>query len=223
MIHTVFLDCGGTLVGGTSSLKVLADTLNPDLSDELFHFLVDSFMEYYLDENPPCFYSIRDLLRLTAKSAAEAFHVPDLSEEVVEIYRENHLKNDSPYDDTIPALEKLKSMGTKLVLISDADADVLLEQLEAFDILHYFDEKIISSHIEAYKPSDTIVKKALSYCKEPFSEILFVGDTIVDIKTAKKMKVRSALINRDCKFKYEADYHIDPLAKIPEIAVETAS
>ncbi len=222
MIHTVFFDCGGTLVGGKSSLKVLADKLDKNRSDEIFHYLVDQFMKCYLDENPPRFYSIRELLKLSAGTVTEKFNMPDMSREVVEIYRDNHLKGDYIFEDTVPALERLKAMNVRIILISDADADVLLEQLEAFDILRFFDERIISSHIKAYKPSDTVVQKALAYCRRPLSEILFVGDTIVDIKTARKMKVRSALINRNGKFKYDADFYIDTLARIPHIAAETA-
>nr|MBN2276884.1 HAD-IA family hydrolase [candidate division Zixibacteria bacterium] len=221
MIHTVFFDVGGTLVTGESTLKVIADRLDPKQSEPIFRYMVDRFMEIYLDENPPRFYSIKELLTLSTRLAAEEFGTPDLSHQTVEIYRWHHMNNDHLYDDTVATLENLKDKGLRLILISDADADVLEEQLRMFDILKYFDGTIISSHTKAYKPSDPVVRKALEYCNEPLSGILFVGDTIVDLKTAEKMKVRSALINRNGRFKYKADHQITHLNQIFDIIDNT--
>jgi len=217
MIHTIFFDVGGTLVTGESTLRVIAARLDSDRQEPIFKYMVKRFMEIYLDENPPRFYSIKELLTLSTRWASEEFGTADLSDKAVEIYRHHHMTNDHLFDDTIETLEKLKTMGIRLILISDADADVLEDQLKMFDILRYFDETIISSHTKAYKPSDIVVRKAMEYCREPFSKILFVGDTIVDLKTAQKMKVKSILINRDGQFKYDADFKITGLNQIFEI------
>ena len=210
----MFFDVGGTLVGGESSLKVIAREMDPSRKEELFRYMVDEFMKVYLDPSPPRFYSIKELLALTSRMAAGYFKATDVSDRAVELYRNNHLKNDYLFDDTVPTLNKLKSNDVKIVLISDADADVLLEQLEMFDILKYFSATIISNQVEAYKPSDKTVAEALKHCREPRHDIIFVGDTIVDVQTAAKMKVTSALINRNGKFKYGADYHIGGLSEI---------
>ncbi len=214
MYHTVFFDVGGTLVTGESSLKVIAREMDPSREEEIFRYMVDEFMKIYLDPSPPRFYSIKELLALTSRMAAGLFRATDVSDRAVELYRKNHLQNDYLYDDTIPTLNKLRRNDVKIVLISDADADVLLEQLETFDILKYFSATIISNQVRAYKPSDKTVAEALKYCREPKDGILFVGDTIVDMQTAAKMKVTSALINRNGKFKYDADYHIGGLSEI---------
>ncbi len=214
MYHTVFFDAGGTLVTGESSLKVIAREIDPSREEAIFRYLVDEFMKIYLDPSPPRFYSIKELLALTARMAAGYFRATDVSDRAVELYRSNHLKNDYLYEDTIPTLNKLKSNDVKIILISDADADVLLEQLEMFDILKYFSATIISNQVRAYKPSDKTVAEALKHCREPMEGILFVGDTIVDMQTAAKMKVTSSLINRKGKFKHDADYHIGDLSEI---------
>jgi putative hydrolase of the HAD superfamily len=214
MIHTIFFDVGGTLVGGKSTLKVIADAMDMHQSDEIFKYLVNRFMMYYLDENPPRFYSIKELLTMTAKEAALQFSLDDISDRAVELYRYQHLEHDYLYDDTLPTLRKLKERNIKLILISDADSDVLIEQLKMYDILKYFDDVIISDQTQAYKPSDTVVNKALFFCEKPLERILFIGDRSVDIKTARKMGVKSALINRNGEFKYKADYHLKSLNDI---------
>ena len=71
------------------------------------------------------------------------------------------------------------------------------------------------------QPADKAVAKALEYCDEPLSGVLFVGDTIVDIRTAQKMKVKSVLINRDNNFKLEADYRITGLNQLFDIITES--
>lgn len=217
MFHTIFFDVGGTLIGGKSTLKIIAEKMDHNQSDKIFKFLVDQFMKIYLDENPPRFYFIKEILQLTAKMAADEFKLEDISHKTTEIYRKQYIENDYLFEDTLPTLKKLKEQNIRIILISDADSDVLLEELDNYDMRKYFDGIIISDLIQAYKPSDKAVEKALSFCNEPLDNILFVGDTIVDLKTARKMGVKSALISRNGKFKYDADFQIKSLMEIFDI------
>ena len=212
--HTVCFDIGGTVVGGESMLLVLAKKLDNDRKNEIFHYLIDAFMEIYLDKNPPRFYTIKDILKMSVTSASEKFGVSMPVDEIVSLYRSHHMTNDYVFEDALPALKKLRENGTKKILVSDADHDVLLEQLKMFDVLKYFDAVIVSSQIEAYKPSDKTVAAILENCDKPYSDILFVGDLIVDIQTAQKIGAKSALINRKGEFKHDADYHIKSLGEI---------
>jgi len=221
MMHTVFFDAGGTLITGTTTLTLLAQRLDHQRKDEIFEFMRQNFMRLYLDENPPQFYTIKELLTLCASLAVRHFHLPDIDYDIVGYYRRTHLQNDRLYDDTLPTLKRLREKGIRLILISDADADVLLEQLEIFGISEYFDGKIISSQTCSYKPSDKTVKEALRYCHEPLSGILLVGDTVVDIKTAQKMGVKSALISRTNDFKLDTHYKIASLFQVINIISET--
>ncbi|PKK83465.1 MAG: hypothetical protein CVT49_08575 [candidate division Zixibacteria bacterium HGW-Zixibacteria-1] len=217
MIHTIFFDIGGTLVTGTSGLHMLARRLDASRESEVFQSLKDDFMAIYLDENPPRFYTIKEILALTAQQTAARFGLPDVGSEVVGLYRTAYLEQGYMYDDTVETLKRLKADGIKIILISDADDDVLVTQLKNFGIWDYFDHTIISSITRAYKPSEKVVAKAREYCDEPRSGVLFVGDTIVDIKTAQKMSVTSVLINRENNFKLDADYKITGLNQLFDI------
>jgi 2-haloalkanoic acid dehalogenase type II len=217
MIHTIFFDAGGTLMTGDSTLKPIAEQMDPERKDEIFEFMRRKFMSIYLDENPSKFYSIKEILKICAVEAAREFDLADFSDKVQECYRRNHLDNDTLYSDTVPVLEKLKQRGIRLILISDADADVLEDQLAKYDLFRFFDGVIISSNTRAYKPSEKVVNEALKYCREPLSGVLFVGDTKVDVMTARKMKVRSVLIYRHNDYKTDSDYKILKLDEILEI------
>jgi len=217
MIHTIFFDAGGTIITTKSTLIYLAELLDPERRDEIFRFLVDSFMVYYENEKIERFYSVKEIIAITLKQAAEKFNVPDLSEDTKKYYRLNHLKDASLFEDTLPTLNELKARNVKMNICSDADADVLVEQMKMFGIYDYFDDIIISSNVGAYKPHPKMVRAVDKFCREPYEQILFVGDSRVDVETARRVNIKSALINRNGKFKYDADYKIKSLSQLFDI------
>ncbi len=223
MIHTVIFDVGGTLVKARSSLITFSEWLAPDnekLRKELLAFMIKEFMIIYREENPARFIGIKEIIAIALKNAADKFDVDDISDQADKLYGEAYLNNANLFDDTIPTLQKLKNMNIKLIVASDADPDVLDKELSTFEIFSYFDEIVISGIVGAYKPSDKMTDAILQKCDKPYSEILFVGDTEVDILTAQKIGAKSILIKRNGEFPIEADYYIDNLDKIFEI-IET--
>jgi len=217
MIHTVIFDVGGTLVKARSTLITFAEQLKPDDYNELLSFMIKEFMKIYRDENPPKFITIKEIIAIVLKKASAEFGVKDISGETDRRYGENYLNHANLFDDTIPTLEKLKKLGIKLIVASDADPDVLNEELSTFKIFKYFDRILISGAVKAYKPSDKMVDAIKDQCEEPYSGILFVGDTEVDILSAKKMGARSVLIRRNGEFPLKADYCITSLESLFDI------
>ena len=220
MIHTVIFDVGGTLVRARSSLISFSERLAPSdekLRKEILEFMIKEFMVIYRDEKPIRFFGIKEIIAIILKKSAEKFDVEDISDKAQELYGEAYLNNANLFDDTIPTLEKLKEKNLRLIVASDADPDVLDDELSTFKIYQYFDEIIISGTVGAYKPSDKMTGAILEKCDEPYSDILFVGDTEVDILTAKKIGAKSVLIKRNGDFTIDADYYINNLNKIFEI------
>lgn len=221
MIHTVIFDVGGTLVRARSSLVTFADWLAPDndenLRKELLEFLINEFMKIYRDDKRIEFIGIKEIIAIVLKKAADKFNVKDISDKADVLYGEAYLSRANLFYDTVPTLKKLKGMGIKLIIASDADPDVLDRELTKFKIKKYFDEIIISGNIKAYKPSDKMTNAIKDKCNKPYSGILFVGDTEVDVLAAKKIGAKSVLINRNGDFQVEADYQIKKLDKICDI------
>jgi len=221
MIHTVIFDIGGTLVKARSSLISFSERLTQnrdnDLKEKLLAFLIKEFMLIYRDKNPAKFIGIKDIIAIILKKAAEKFNVEDISGQAHQLYGQAYLNHANLFDDTIPTLKKLKKKNIKLIVASDADPDVLNDELSTFEINQYFDEMVISGVVGAYKPSDKMIDAILEKCEKPYSDILFVGDTEPDILSAKKIGAKSILIKRNGDFAIEADYHITNLDKIFEI------
>ena len=218
MIHTVLFDAGGTIVTGKTALETIADVLDPECNTEVFDLLRKKFLSMYLDDN---FYTIKDMLTLCAKEAARQLGLEDISDDVPTLYRMTYLEHGILYDDTVPTLTRLKETGVRMILVSDADADVLTEQLSSYGVMSFFDATVISSDVGAYKPSDRTVSEIRKHCREPFENVLFVGDTVVDVRTAKKLGAQSVLINRDGSFTVPADFQITHLSDIFTIMDKT--
>jgi len=219
-VHTIIFDVGGTLVKARSVLYTFAELMDPGHIDELFKILRGKFMVIYRDENPPRFIGIKEILVTVIRETAREYNLPDVSDKVDSHYGNFYLRHASLFDDTIPTLERLKGDGFRLIVVSDADPDVLDSELSTFEIYRYFDHILISGKIEAYKPSDKMVRAILDVCDEPRTGIIFVGDTEVDILTARKMHVTSVLIKRNGDFGHDADYHITDFKELFEIIEE---
>lgn len=165
----------------------------PGRVEEVGTVMRERFMRILRDEKAP-FATVKALLACTMRQISEEMGLPDYSDRAGEIYRELFTEYGSLYDDAAGCLERLAGMGKTLYLISDADKDVLCEELELFGIRHYFSGFVISSEVEGYKPSKPMVDGALKLCREPKEGIVLVGDDRVDIMTAQRMGVAAITV-----------------------------
>ena len=87
-----------------------------------------------------------------------------------------HSTNNVMYDDTIPALEMLRP-GYKVGLISNAQPDGILWQLDSHGIKQLFDEVIISGAVGFAKPNPEIFTLAAAAIGSEPSQCMMVGDS----------------------------------------------
>jgi 2-haloalkanoic acid dehalogenase type II len=214
MIHTVIFDVGGTLVNAPSVFQAFADVLDSSRREELFKYMRPIFMQIYRDENRSEFWTIKEIAAHVVKKAAIQFGLEDISDKVGQVYGDYYLNQAKLFEDTRPTLDRLQKKGIKLIAVSDADSDVLMRELSTFKIDKYFDRIIISSDVGAYKPTDKMVAYIRDRVDRPYHNILFVGDTEVDVLTGRKLNAHSVLIRRNGKFPYSADYQISDLKNI---------
>jgi len=216
MMHTVLFDAGGTLIKTPDFFIWAASQVSHTDRNELAHFLKERFLDLYRDHSQP-FRPVEQLLAVVLKQAANNLGVPDKSEQAGEIYRGLFIDQATLYDDTIPTLESLRSHNIRMVIVSDADADVLYEEFNRLSLRPYFDSYVISSEVQAYKPSAPIVQAAREQCREPLHEICMVGDTIMDIHTAHKLGVQAVHIDRRNAPEQSAEHVITSLTELPRI------
>jgi len=216
MIKTVFFDAGGTLIKAPDVFLYIASQVTDEDQVELGQFLKDRFLDLYLDKSQP-FRTVQELVATVLKQAANNFDVPDASGRAPEIYRSLFLNEATKFDDAIPTMDALQGMGIRMIMISDADAEILYEELENLGMMKYFEGFVVSSEVQAYKPSAAIVHKAVDLCSQPLETNVLVGDTLMDIHTADKMGVRSVHIDRRGEPIERADHVITTLTALPDI------
>jgi putative hydrolase of the HAD superfamily len=80
------------------------------------------------------------------------------------------------YDDVIPTLQRLESMGLKLAVISNWD-DRLIPLLEKLGLATYFDDIIVSVVHGAHKPDPSIFHHTAARLSVPINRLLHIGDS----------------------------------------------
>jgi 2-haloacid dehalogenase len=99
-----------------------------------------------------------------------------------------------PFPDVVPALEKLRSKGYKLAILSNGDRDML--EAARPHIGFAFDHVISVEEAGYFKPHWKTYAKAAEIVGEERSDILFVANHAFDCIGAKSYGMRTAFINR---------------------------
>ena len=135
-----------------------------------------------------------------------------------QIYWNTFVRDAYVIHDADLALEKLAEKKVDLFVASDADAELIYAQFEKHRWSAYFRQCFISSDIEAYKPSDAFVA-ALDNAINKYekNEVIFVGDSEVDIETGRKLGVRTALIGKGNQKQYGEDCSMSSLLELLDL------
>ena len=135
-------------------------------------------------------------------------------------YRKTRNSLTVPYPNTKYTLIKLKSLGLKLGVVSDAPRMAAWMRLAEMDITEFFNPIITLGDSKRLKPHPTAFKKALRELKLKPKEVLFIGDNPSrDIKGAKAvgMKTVFAKYGQTKKIKSDADYEIKDIRDLIKI------
>ena len=101
-----------------------------------------------------------------------------------------------PFPDTIPALQRVKKAGVKLVIISNTDRHIMEHTLRQLAPLA-FDDVVVAEDLTAYKPDTTAFTRALEQAGAHPSEILHVAFGFkYDIGPAQEVGMQTAWVNR---------------------------
>lgn len=107
----------------------------------------------------------------------------------VAAFREDYGRNwkvrTKPYDGIPEMLDGISALGLKLAVLSNKPDDVT--KLCVRDILPAWQFEIVQGWIEGVprKPDPTMAKEIATRLGHPGEEILYLGDTAIDMKTAK--------------------------------------
>lgn len=131
--------------------------------------------------------NIRDYMQERNLFTAEGYS------ECCEIYEKEKLQNLELYPGVMDTLEKLKDMGLKLVIITDADTHHTLARLTRVGLLNYFDFFVAADMTGTKKPDPAHFLFALETLGIKPEETLVVGDSIKrDMVPARKLGLKTA-------------------------------
>ncbi len=137
-------------------------------------------------------------------------------------YSKNMYNSTAPYAGIVELLEKLKKKNIKTAVVSNK-FDSAIKQLCEKYFNNLIDIAIGQSDKVPPKPAPIGVFEAIKQLGVEKSEVLFVGDSDVDVKTAKNAKIKSAGVlwgYRDDKNLAGADYIIKKPDEILEILIQ---
>ncbi|BCU66824.1 2-haloalkanoic acid dehalogenase [Sulfolobales archaeon HS-7] len=193
MLSSVFVDFGDTLAYFKPRLyTVIRETLNNhgyEFSEKkIFRAYVASCSKNnFPDEvghNP---IDLRDFIYRLG--------ITKFSEELIgDLQKANSIRGEAfLFEDSIKFLQEVKSIGLRLVLVSNATKNVK-GNVERLGIAEYFDGIVISSLVNSIKPHPRIFEIAGRYGGYP---AVHLGDTYeIDYLGAKRSYVRGILVDR---------------------------
>lgn len=137
-------------------------------------------------------------------------------------YYANHiLDNTKCYDNVIETLNYLKDNNIKIAIVSNKYQQGLSKLCNHF-FKEYSDIFIGDDGITPLKPNVDMVNNALNKLNLSNNQCLYVGDSTVDILTAKNAKIKNVCVtygyqDKDVLKTYDNDYFIDDIKEIINI------
>lgn len=120
-----------------------------------------------------------------------------LFDEVAPLWMDVYMKNQvvcTLRPDASPVLGILKDAGWRQVILSASKRENLLEQMERFDILQYFDAVLGLTHIYATDKTG-IAREWLENSGTDPADCVMIGDTLHDADVARSLDCRCVLVS----------------------------
>ena len=191
--RAVLLDALGTLVELEPPWPLLGTALGDEVAPQRVEAAVRAEMRYYRDHShegrDPA--SLAELRRRCAavlsKALGRAVDVDTLMSSI----------RFRPYPDAMPALERLRDRGAKLVCVSNWDCS-LPDVLARCGLDGALDGVVVSATAGARKPAAEIFDRALEIAGCEPEEAVHVGDTAEeDVDGARAAGIRALYLDRD--------------------------
>ncbi len=99
-----------------------------------------------------------------------------------------------PIQGTGEVLDRLRSANVKLATLTNSGRTPSEWLLKRHDLLRRFDFTLTRDDVSALKPSPDGLLEAVDLMQLPKSEVVYVGDSIIDVKAAKGAGVRVASV-----------------------------
>ena len=173
----------------------ILDTLQ-DITNAINYALrVNSYPEHTIDEVR--FFVGNGLAKLVERAVPEGSSeevCKKVFDDLIPYYIEHSADTTKPYEGICELLKKLKAAGVKCAVVSNkADAAVQQLVIDYFDGL--FDAALGESPAVKKKPAPDMTKKVLKELGIPEKDAVYIGDSDVDIQTARNSGLDEILVD----------------------------
>jgi HAD superfamily hydrolase (TIGR01549 family) len=234
-LRAVFFDVGNTLIEQVSDkiahrllIQDLAEhcAVSGDLTRLVAAFDVLFTIVYDRTINPNVYLTLEEIhgealqllieRELDDKSRALA-HSIDMKE-MEQKSTALHIRHSRMFDGASYALEKVRSLGLHLGLISDYDTVPMQSILKMHDLDTLIDSLTTSQEIGVYKPSQKVFMAALAKAECEPQEAVYVGDRwLRDIFGAKQVGMQAILIGGERSGTPEPDFILPSIDRLPAL------
>ena len=180
MINTVIFDLDGTLI---NSIEDLGDTVNQLLKKRGYPIH---------DINSYCKFVGDGVIKLIERALPENCNddIMEIKHEFDEIYGKNCLNKTKAYPGIVELLEILKEHDYNLAVVTNKPQQHAIKITKAL-FPDTFDYIFGNSALHPKKPDPCLTNLVINLKKKKKNQVVYIGDSDVDIQTAKNTKVKS--------------------------------
>ncbi len=204
MIKGIIFDMDGTIL---NTIDDITDSIN-------YAFLLKGHLTHCVKEVKKAVGSgAYEMIEELAPKKLTKIDILELCQTFQKHYDTNKDNKTAPYEGILPLLDTLKKQGYKLAVVSNK-LEYLVKELNKKLFNEYFNVSIGDTPEIPLKPAPDMLYQALNILKLKKEEVLFVGDSDIDMLTATNAKITSVGVTwgfRDKKtlVKYQATHIID--------------
>jgi len=207
-VKLVIFDLDGTLV---DSAEDIAHSVNEMREQFTLAPLPLDAIESYIGNG------VRKLIERALPGSERAI-VESAHEIYLPIYRRRLLDNTRPYPGVVPALEELDVGGRTLAVLTNKPLSESIMILEGLGLRRHFAHVYGGDSFAQKKPDPTGLRRLLDDAGAGEHETLFVGDSAVDLETARNASVRCCLVTYGIRpetvASLEPDLRVDDLREL---------
>jgi len=191
--QAVIFDLDGTLL---DTLEDLADSVNHVLAEAGYPTRTIKEVRAFVGNG------IRKLIERSVPEGTSVESIDSVHQSFIAYYGEHCMEKTSPYEGILDMLKSLQKAGCKIAVVSNK-ADYAVQILCDKYFNHIFDAALGEQSGTPKKPAPDAVYKALETLNVSSDQAVYVGDSDVDIQTARNSNMDEIIVDwgfRDRKY-----------------------
>jgi phosphoglycolate phosphatase len=176
MIRLVMYDLDGTLLDTASEIAAAVNqTLTEFGAETVEEWRVRAWIGY----------GAAKLIEEAWRTMKPGAHLDDVMASFGRHYRETVGKTSQPFPYVMETLQKVKALGIKQAVITNKESSFTQRVLEKHRMTDLFDLVISGDTLPVRKPDPAVIQHCLQTLQQTAECSLFVGDSDIDVVTAK--------------------------------------